>query len=63
MTSFIGLLVFIWCIVSEEVGKGAIVLQEFGVVTHLSNLSVSKHNDKVRLGQEADAMGYQHPSL
>lgn len=63
MTTFIGLLVFIWCIVSEEVGKGAIVLQEFRVVTHLSNLSVSKHNDEVRLGQEADAMGYQHPSL
>lgn len=57
------LLAFIWCIVSEEVGKGAVMLQEGRVVAHLRHLSISKHNDKVRLGQEADAMGYQHPSL
>lgn len=57
------LLVFIWCVVSEEVGKAAIMLEEGGVVAHLRHLSVSEHNDKVRLGQEADAMGYQHPGL
>lgn len=39
------------------------MLQEGRVVAHLRHLSTSKHNDKVRLGQEADAMSYQHPSL
>lgn len=39
------------------------MLQEGRVVAHLRHSSVSKHNDKVRLGQKADAMGYQHPSL
>lgn len=61
--TFMVLLVFIWCVVSEEVGKGAIVLQEGRVVSHLRHLSVSKHDDKVRLGQKADTVGYQYPSL
>lgn len=39
------------------------MLQELRVVAHLRHLSVSKHNDEVRLRQEADAMGDQHPSL
>lgn len=57
------LLVLIRSIVGEEVGKGAIALQQGWVGAHLRNLPVSQHYDEVHLGQEADAVCHQHPCL
>lgn len=65
LTSHWLLHIFLLCVGvgMQELSEGPLSVQELCVRAHLCDFSIHHHQDQVSLGQEAQPMGHQNPSL